>query len=145
MRRTHAPADRAKTTSSATRPGGSADPAQAPVPAPALANERFRLLFDRASVGIVILGPHGRAVEANPGVERMLGYSAAELAELSFGSFTHPDDMEQSARLYRELLEHQRESYEHEKRYIRKDGEEIWARVPCGGIRPRRRIGSSSR
>jgi diguanylate cyclase (GGDEF)-like protein/PAS domain S-box-containing protein len=87
------------------------------------------MLFDRASVGIIAVGADGRAVEANPTVVRMLGYSAAELTDMSFAAFTHPDDVGVSKGLWRELLDDNRPSYEYEKRYIRKDGEVIWCRV----------------
>ena len=93
------------------------------------ANERLRMLFDRASVGIVSVAPGGTSIEANPAAERMLGYSAQELSEISFEALIHPDDMELSARFYRELVGGTRDSYEHETRFIRKDGQEIWARV----------------
>src|SRR5689334_20074485 len=92
MRRTQAHANRASSTGPAERPGGSADPAGADLEAA----ERFRMLFDRASVGIVSVATNGSATEANPAAERMLGYTAEELAEMSFGAFTHPDDMENS-------------------------------------------------
>jgi diguanylate cyclase (GGDEF)-like protein/PAS domain S-box-containing protein len=93
------------------------------------AEARFRLLFDRATVGIVRFGPDGTALEANPALEQMLGYTAQELAELSFTKFTHPDEVGISTRLHQELLGGERDSYAYEKRYIRKDGEVIWCQV----------------
>src|ERR1700729_1071772 len=93
------------------------------------ANERFRMLFERASVGIISVGPDGRAVEANPAIQRMLGYDPGELVGMSFTAFTHPEDVDVSQGLFQELLDHQRTSYQYEKRYVRKDGEVIWVRV----------------
>ena len=87
------------------------------------------MLFERASVGIISVGPDGRAVEANPAVEQMLGYGSGELVGISFTQFTHPDDVEASKRFYEELLDGRRASYQYEKRYIRKNGEVIWVRV----------------
>ena len=43
---------------------------------------RFRTLFDGASIGIVGIDHEGHALEANPALERMLGYTAAELGEM---------------------------------------------------------------
>ena len=37
------------------------------------------MLFERASVGIISIGPDGRCVEAHPAVARMLGYGPGEL------------------------------------------------------------------
>jgi diguanylate cyclase (GGDEF)-like protein/PAS domain S-box-containing protein len=92
-------------------------------------NERFRVLFERASVGIITVGPDGRAVEANPAIERMLGYDSGGLVGVSFTEFTYPDDLEISTCLFQELLDGERPSYQHEKRYVRTDGEVIWVRV----------------
>ena len=129
MLRTHAPGHRASSTGSDALPSRSPDPAIDRVAAEPRDAKRFRMLFDRASVGIISIATDGTAVEANPAAERMLGYSAQALATTSVGAFTHPDDMEHSARLYQELIEGKRDSYQHEKRYIRRDGQVIWARV----------------
>ena len=93
------------------------------------ANERFCMLFERASVGIIAVGADGRVVEGNPAVERMLGYGPGEVTNLSFTAFTHPDDVEASKDLCRALLDDEHASYQYEKRYVRKDGEVIWCRV----------------
>jgi diguanylate cyclase (GGDEF)-like protein/PAS domain S-box-containing protein len=100
-----------------------------PRPEQASSNERFRLLFERASAGIISVGRDGCALEANPAVERMLGYGPGEMIGVSFTTFTHPDDVEVSEQLYRELVLDGRVSYEYEKRYVRRDGEIIWCRV----------------
>jgi diguanylate cyclase (GGDEF)-like protein/PAS domain S-box-containing protein len=118
-------AGRAPSNGAASRPAGSAHLAAPPVQS----NERFRMLFERASVGIISVGPDGRAVEANPAVEQMLGYSSGELVGVSFTEFTHPDDVEASKFFYAELLAGRRASYQYEKRYVRKNGDVIWVRV----------------
>ena len=129
MRRTHAPGSRASSTGSATPPSSSADPRTGAAASAPQDNERFRLLFDRASVGIISVDREGRAVEANPAVERLLGYEHGELIGVGFTTFTHPDDVEVSKESYREMVENQRGSYQYEKRYVRRDGEVIWCRV----------------
>jgi diguanylate cyclase (GGDEF)-like protein/PAS domain S-box-containing protein len=95
----------------------------------AQANERFRLLFERASVGIISVRFDRCAMEANPAIERMLGYGPGELVGMSFSEFTHPEDMEVGAELFEELLRGERSAYQCEKRYVRKDGEMIWVRL----------------
>jgi diguanylate cyclase (GGDEF)-like protein/PAS domain S-box-containing protein len=92
-------------------------------------NERFRLLFERASVGIISMDRDGRAVEANPALEQMLGYEPGQLIGVSFATFTHPDDVQASEQAYRDMVEDGRTSYQYEKRYVRRDGEVIWCRV----------------
>ena len=90
---------------------------------------RFRTVFEGASVGIVRCDLEGHTLEANPALERMLGYTAAELATMRFSEFTHPDDVEESLERFHELVEGARDSYRLEKRYYRKDGELIWTRI----------------
>ena len=90
---------------------------------------RFRTVFDGASIGIVRVDPAGHTLEGNPAMERMLGYSADELAAMTFKEITHPDDVDHNLELFRELLAGERESYQLEKRYFRKDGDIIWVEV----------------
>lgn len=90
---------------------------------------RFRTLFDGASIGILRLDPDGRAVEANPALEQMLGYSAPELAEMSFREYMHQGDLERAEVLFRDLIRGRRDSFQLEARYSRKDGGLVWAHV----------------
>jgi diguanylate cyclase (GGDEF)-like protein/PAS domain S-box-containing protein len=88
---------------------------------------RFRALFEGASIGIMVLGPDGRATEANPAIAQMLGRSRAALAATGFREYTHPDDVERSAALFDELMSGRRESHQAELRYCHSDGEVLWA------------------
>ena len=87
-------------------------------------------IFQKAPIGIVrVLAPEGRMVEANPAFERMLGYSAAELAVMSFAEYTHPDDVDENMELFRSLMAGERESYRMQKRSFHRDGQMIWTQV----------------
>ncbi len=90
---------------------------------------RFRTLFDGASIGILRLGRDGRAVEVNPAVEEMLGYTATELGEMHFRDYMYGEDLARADVLFRDLIRGQRESFQLEARYSRKDGELVWAHV----------------
>ena len=68
-------------------------------------------------------------VEANPAFERMLGYTAAELAVMSFAEYTHPDDVDENMELFRSLMAGERESYRMQKRSFHRDGRMIWTQV----------------
>ena len=88
------------------------------------------MLFDRASVGIISVDRDGRAVEANPAVERMLGYDPGEMLGVELHD-VHPPRRRgglQGASTG-SMVEDDRSSYQYEKRYVRKDGEVIWCRV----------------
>jgi diguanylate cyclase (GGDEF)-like protein/PAS domain S-box-containing protein len=88
---------------------------------------RFRALFEGASIGIMLLGPDGRAREANPAIEEMLGYSAQELAATGFRDYTHPEDVLRSAALFDAMMGDRSDSYQVEVRFCRRDGEVMWA------------------
>jgi diguanylate cyclase (GGDEF)-like protein/PAS domain S-box-containing protein len=89
----------------------------------------YRTIFEGASIGILRVETDGRMVEANPAVVQMLGYSAAELAEMDLRRYTHPADLERNLTLLKELMAGERDSYQLEKRCYRKDGTLIWVQV----------------
>jgi diguanylate cyclase (GGDEF)-like protein/PAS domain S-box-containing protein len=90
---------------------------------------RYRTMFEGASAGILRVRADGHIVEANPAMERMLGYTAAELAAMGFREYTHADDVDHNLALFTELMAGERESFQLEKRCFRKDGELVWAQV----------------
>ncbi len=85
-------------------------------------------MFERASLGIVMLDVSGRYVRANPQFQRMLGYTAEELAQKSVGDLTHSDDVEESWRILEDLVQGRRTHASYEKRYLRRNGQVIWVR-----------------
>jgi PAS domain S-box-containing protein len=89
---------------------------------------RFRTLFESAPIGIVRVDCNGH-LEANRAMERMLGYSAEELASTSFREYTHPDDVEQNVGLFTRMMSGTLDTYQLEKRYIRRDGQIVWVNV----------------
>ena len=90
---------------------------------------RFRTIFQASSVGIVRVDRDGRVVEANPAMEKMLGYTASELAAISFREYTHPDDVDRNVHLFSELMAGRLDSVQLEMRYFRRDGEMIWTQM----------------
>ena len=52
----------------------------------------FRTVFQRSPIGILMGTLDGRITRANPAVEQMLGYSAAELTTMTFNDLTAPED-----------------------------------------------------
>jgi diguanylate cyclase (GGDEF)-like protein/PAS domain S-box-containing protein len=90
---------------------------------------RFQAIFEGASVGIARIDEAGRAYEANAACQAMLGYSADELAQLTFHELIHADHLAEQLELHRELMAGHRSVYELEKRYRRKDGSIVWAQT----------------
>jgi PAS domain S-box-containing protein len=91
--------------------------------------ERFRTVFEKTALGIVIGDMEGHVVECNSALGLMLGYSVEELKGKLFSEFTYPADANLEWPLIRDLMAGKCDKYEIEKRYIRKDGEIIWVHL----------------
>ena len=89
--------------------------------------ERLRAVFDQAAVGIAISALDGQLIEVNEKAAEILGYSRHELTGRTFVDLTHPDDVESTRRVMRQLLDHSVSAVSFEKRYVRKDGSEVWS------------------
>lgn len=87
---------------------------------------KFRLVFESAPIGIS-LGRDGMMEETNSELQRMLGFSGDELASRHFLDVTHPADHDLPAQ--RDLDVGATTSFDAEKRYVRKDGDVVEARV----------------
>ena len=58
------------------------------------ARERFRRVFEDGPVAMAMVGDDFKLAEVNDAFCRLTGYSARELAELTFADITHPDDVD---------------------------------------------------
>jgi PAS domain S-box-containing protein len=97
---------------------------------------RFRQLFEQASVGVALESLEGKLVIVNPAFCAMFGYSEAELHEMSCVQLSHPDDLAAEEPLLRELCAGARSSYQIEKRFFRSDGTIVWGRVSVSLLKP---------
>lgn len=88
--------------------------------------QRFRVAFDQAAVGMSEQAPDGRFARVNDRLCEILGYSREELASLTSVEITHPDDRAADLPRVREMAAGERDRYTVEKRYIRKDGSVVW-------------------
>ena len=90
---------------------------------------RFETIYQGASIGIVLMSPDGGFLDANPAFELMFGYTKAELRTMTLRDYTHPEDIERNEQLFHELMDGTRDTYEIEKRFCRKDGQQAWGHV----------------
>jgi len=101
----------------------------------AASEKNFRAIHENAPVGIVQAGMDGRFMSTNSALQAMMGYSGEELASMKVADLSHPDYVDADRKALGELAAGEREMYEVEKRYIRKDGQEIWGKVTASLIR----------
>lgn len=90
---------------------------------------RFKTIFDSAAIGICLTDASGRIIDSNRAYEELVGYSHDELRLLTIAELTPPGDSTDDTELYQELIAGQRESYQVEKRRVRRDGQLIWAKL----------------
>ncbi len=96
---------------------------------------RFRAVYEGAAVGIAVVDLAGTLIECNPARIGMLGFNQEEVAGRHFGEFTHPEDLTIELQLFAELVRGECDYYQRDKRYIRKDGELIWAHLTVSLVR----------
>jgi diguanylate cyclase (GGDEF)-like protein/PAS domain S-box-containing protein len=98
-------------------------------------NERFRLAFDNAPIGMAIVALDGTFRQVNPALCRITGYDREPLLSLKFQDITHPDDLAADLELLDEVVRGERATYEIEKRYRRPSGEYVWALLTVAAVR----------
>ncbi|MEG4104851.1 PAS domain S-box protein [Microcoleus sp. S13_C5] len=97
--------------------------------------QRFRATFEQAAVGMVQASVEGKFLLVNQKLCEILGYSRQELLEKRFQDITWPGDLASELELLRQLLAAEIENFSLEKRYIRKDGELVWANLTVSLLR----------
>lgn len=100
--------------------------------------EKLRIINENSTVGIALSDAKGNNVLVNQAFCDMLGYTEEELYRLNFSHFTHPNDYEQEAQLFKEILGGNRDSYKIEKRYVRKNGSFVWVFANIGVVKDER-------
>ncbi len=96
---------------------------------------RFRAVFERAGIGITLADPRGVIVACNAAFAEMLGYAQGEIRGLRFTDITHPDHLTADVAAFRALVDGERDRYQIEKRYLRRDGGVVWARLTASLVR----------
>jgi diguanylate cyclase (GGDEF)-like protein/PAS domain S-box-containing protein len=90
---------------------------------------RFRRAFDESPVGAAVMTLEHRFQRVNPAWARMLGYTADELSRMTFLDITRPEERHDDAEQVGRLLRGEIDELVREKRYLRKDGSEVWGLV----------------
>ena len=87
------------------------------------AEQRYRNFFEAGLVGMAITMADKRWGQFNQRLCDMLGYSEAQMRELTWSELTHPDDLAADVTQFERLMAGQSDGYEMDKRFIRKDGQ----------------------
>ena len=96
--------------------------------------ERYRLTFENAHIGVLTADVDGNFTKANKAFCRMLGYSEKEILERHISNLTHPDDVERSLNAHQRFHDDQLPDYQIDKRYIHKNGRVVWCSLNIAKI-----------
>ncbi|HEX6536094.1 MAG TPA: PAS domain S-box protein [Gemmatimonadaceae bacterium] len=97
--------------------------------------ERFRVAFDQAAIGMAITSAEGRWLKVNRALCDILGYTEGELLASTFQDVTHPDDVPRSVAVLRRAVAGELDRYQLEKRYIHKRGHTVWVALNVAVVR----------
>ncbi|WP_052668473.1 GGDEF domain-containing protein [Nitriliruptor alkaliphilus] len=100
-----------------------------------LAEERFRLAFDEAPIGIAVVHPDGRFEDINPALCALLDRTREELLGTRLRDLTHPDDLDAPPIEHGDLLAGVTDSYAMDRRYLQRSGAEVWVNLHVSALR----------
>ena len=90
---------------------------------------RFRTLFEQAQAGMSFVALDGKLISVNPAFCELLGYTEVELRSLSIFDITHTEDVPKTQEVLRAMMAGEEPGFRFDKRFIRKDGQLVWADV----------------
>ncbi len=91
--------------------------------------ERYRVMFEQAGVGMAHVGIDGRWLQVNQKLCDIVGYTQKELLERTFQDITYPDDLASTLEYVSRLLQNELQTCMLEKRYLHKNRALIWIKL----------------
>ncbi len=90
---------------------------------------RFEIAFEAAPIGFAVVSASGVFIRVNPKFCELLGYREEELIGHHILHITHPDDRGLTSEKIEHLQQGRTKAQQFEKRYLRKNGDIVWALV----------------
>ena len=97
--------------------------------------EKLQGIFNVANSGIVLIDNSGNFLLFNDWCCKLLGYTRSELQGLNSRAITYPDDLEKTNVLNKKMIEGKIDTYQLEKRYLRKDKSFVWCEISASAIK----------
>lgn len=98
-------------------------------------DEWLRLFFEAPLIGMAMVSPQRQWLEVNFKLCQILGRNREELRASHWLEITHPDDAEREEALFAAICNSERDDYELEKRFLRKDGSLVYTRLSLRAVR----------
>jgi PAS domain S-box-containing protein len=100
-----------------------------------ISERRWQGFYENTAVGIALIDADGKIMKANPALLQMLGYSPQEILEVSLVDISEASERATTRDNVYSLLQGLRGYYQLQKRYVRRDGSFLWAKV-CASVIP---------
>jgi two-component system, cell cycle sensor histidine kinase and response regulator CckA len=97
--------------------------------------ERFRLAFENANIGMCLVDLQGRLTKVNRQMCEIFGYSQEELEGMTVNDIAHPEDLNISTTFIQRATSGEIEYTHFGKRYLHKDGHIVWGAVSSSLVR----------
>jgi len=97
--------------------------------------ERFRLSFENANIGMCLVDLDGRLTMVNSQMSEMFGYSQEELESMTVNDIAHPEDLDVSPKFIQRASSGEIDHIQFEKRYFHNQGHIVWAQVSSSLVR----------
>jgi len=97
--------------------------------------ERFRLAFENANIGMCLVDLQGRLTKVNHQMCKIFGYSHEELERMTVNDLVHPEDLDISPTFIKRATSGEIEHTTFEKRYFHKDGHILFGQVSSSLVR----------
>jgi diguanylate cyclase (GGDEF)-like protein/PAS domain S-box-containing protein len=97
------------------------------------AERRFEIAFDRAPIGMALIGVDASVERVNAALASITGRSAEELAALRHEELLHPDDEELAAEAFASLMAD--DGMATELRIVHADGDPVWVSLRATIVR----------
>lgn len=90
---------------------------------------RFKAMYDNATVGMALISLDRKVISLNQTAAQITGYTIEELIGTDPSRLAYPDDAAIGGEQFGDLVTGKIDSFQMEKRYMRKNGEVFWGRV----------------
>ncbi len=91
--------------------------------------QRFRAIFENSATSIALSDSDWMILTANPSFQDLFGYEINELQQMQMGQLSHPDDLPEEKENVQRMVAGEIDSFQLEKRYLRKDCSIFWGRT----------------
>jgi PAS domain S-box-containing protein len=96
--------------------------------------QHFRAVFENSAIGISLVDLDRHPIAINKALLDMTGYSSEELQLLTGPELSYSEDREIGNVEFWDVVNGKRDSYQVEKRYVRKNGSIYWVRLTVSGV-----------